>query len=389
MKIENRKIKDLKFAEYNARKSTPTQEKHLKESLEKFGVVEPIILNENPQRFNIIIGGHFRVRELKKLNIKDVDCVLVNLNEDDEKELNIRLNANIGSWDDDLLKKFNNVDDLNDWGVDWLTNERVNIDDIEDDNNYEEVLNTDIKQGDLFKLGRHYLLCGDSTDEESYKKLLKDIKCDVCFTSPPYFASEKKYLTKEKEQQENTNNKDYLSFLNNFTTFALKYSNLVFNNIQMLDNNKEFFIDYLYSHKKEIKEIIIWNKRNGRPLGTNCCITKIYEYIFFMSNNDNSKIGNKQSIPFIPNYVEITHSNNEFTEIHKAVFTIKLPTYFLSNCFKKNSNVLEPFCGTGTTLLACENTDNNCFAIEIEPKYCQLIINRYEEQTKIKAIKIE
>ena len=100
MKIEKKKLTELKPAPYNPRQSTEKQEKHLKESLEKFGVVEPIIFN---QRTGYIVGGHFRVRELKKLGYKEVECVIVDLSEEDEKELNIRLNANTGEWDWDML----------------------------------------------------------------------------------------------------------------------------------------------------------------------------------------------------------------------------------------------------------------------------------------------
>jgi ParB-like chromosome segregation protein Spo0J len=128
MKIEKRLIKDLKPAEYNPRQSTQKQETKLKESLEKFGVVEPIIVNENEDRKNIIVGGHFRVRELKKLGYKEVDCVLVNLSVEDEKELNIRLNANTGEWDFDILANQFNDFELVEWG---LEIPQVNLDENE------------------------------------------------------------------------------------------------------------------------------------------------------------------------------------------------------------------------------------------------------------------
>jgi ParB-like chromosome segregation protein Spo0J len=114
MIIEKKQITDLKPAPYNPRQSTAKQEKHLKESLEKFGMVEPIIFNKQT---GYIVGGHFRVRELKKLGIKEIECVIVDLNEDDEKELNIRLNANTGSWDWDTLANDWDVVDLEAWGL--------------------------------------------------------------------------------------------------------------------------------------------------------------------------------------------------------------------------------------------------------------------------------
>ena len=114
MIIEKKQIADLIPAPYNPRQSTAKQEKHLKESLEKFGLVEPIIFNKQT---GYIVGGHFRVRELKKLGIKEIECVIVDLNEDDEKELNIRLNANTGSWDWDTLANDWDVVDLEAWGL--------------------------------------------------------------------------------------------------------------------------------------------------------------------------------------------------------------------------------------------------------------------------------
>jgi hypothetical protein len=115
MIIEKKKIADLIPAPYNPRQSTAKQEKHLKESLEKFGLVEPIIFNKQT---GYIVGGHFRVRELKKLGINEIQCVIVDLNEADEKELNIRLNANTGSWDWDTLANDWEVVDLDAWGLD-------------------------------------------------------------------------------------------------------------------------------------------------------------------------------------------------------------------------------------------------------------------------------
>lgn len=117
MIIETKKLSDLKPAPYNPRTSNKKQEKNLKESLSKFGLVEPIIFNK---RTGYIVGGHFRVRELKKLGYESIECVIVDLSEDEEKELNIRLNANTGAWDFDLLANEWNIDELVDWGLEGI-----------------------------------------------------------------------------------------------------------------------------------------------------------------------------------------------------------------------------------------------------------------------------
>ena len=115
MIIETKKLIDLKPAPYNPRQSNKKQEKDLKASLEKFGLVEPIIYNKQT---GYIVGGHFRVRELTKLGYKEIECVIVDLNEQEEKELNIRLNANTGGWEWEQLANEWNTQDLEAWGLD-------------------------------------------------------------------------------------------------------------------------------------------------------------------------------------------------------------------------------------------------------------------------------
>jgi ParB-like chromosome segregation protein Spo0J len=159
MIIEKKKISDLIPAPYNPRQSTAKQEKHLKESLEKFGLVEPIIFNKQT---GYIVGGHFRVRELKKLGINEIECVIVDLNEADEKELNIRLNANTGSWDWDTLANDWDVVDLEAWGLDIPQFDTVDEQEMED-------LSDKIKS--MFKIE---VICKDEQEQEkTYNKLIE------------------------------------------------------------------------------------------------------------------------------------------------------------------------------------------------------------------------
>ena len=143
MLIKNKKIADLKPAPYNPRKSSEKQEENLKASLEKFGVVEPVIFNKQTGH---IVGGHFRVRELEKLGIKTVDCVIVDLSLEDEKELNIRLNANLGSWDWDSISNGDwDKETLAEWGLETFDLAEINSDDFfEDDFNDDKNEKTNI-----------------------------------------------------------------------------------------------------------------------------------------------------------------------------------------------------------------------------------------------------
>jgi len=162
MIIEKINIKELKPNPKNPRKSTPEQEAQLKKSLEKFGVVEPIVYNKQTGN---IVGGHFRVRELKKLGIKEVECVVVDLTQEDENELNIRLNANKGDWDWEMLAMEWDADKLEEWGLDLPEL----IDPAEQDD-----LSDKIKEKFLIEID-----CEDETRQEQvYNKLIGEgYKC--------------------------------------------------------------------------------------------------------------------------------------------------------------------------------------------------------------------
>ena len=168
MIIEKKQIADLIPAPYNPRQSTAKQEKHLKESLEKFGMVEPIIFNKQT---GYIVGGHFRVRELKKLGIKEIECVIVDLNEADEKELNIRLNANTGSWDWDTLANDWDVVDLEAWGLEipnWSAGSELNTmneDELDLDEEFDPI-------GNSANVQRVVFIFDGKEEAESYLKNL-------------------------------------------------------------------------------------------------------------------------------------------------------------------------------------------------------------------------
>lgn len=158
MIIEKKKLSELKPAPYNPRQSTKKQEDQLKQSLEKFGMVEPIIFNK---RSSFIVGGHFRVRELRKLGYKEIECVIVDLDEQDERELNVRLNANTGEFDWDILANEFDANDLNDWGLDVPV-----FDDFDEENTMKE---------ERFRIELEF----NSKDELlDALAIVKDIKCN-------------------------------------------------------------------------------------------------------------------------------------------------------------------------------------------------------------------
>ncbi|MDD4210761.1 MAG: DNA methyltransferase [Bacteroidales bacterium] len=358
MIIEKKKISDLKPAPYNPRKSNEKQEANLKKSLEKFGVVEPIVFNKQTGH---IVGGHFRIRELKKLGYKEVDCVIVDLNEDDEKELNIRLNANTGEWDWDTLANEWNVEEISEWGVD-LPAFELKLKDIEEDG-YEEPDNieTDIQYGDLFKIGNHFLLCGDATKKEDCEKLLQGKKSDLIFTDPPYDLED--------------------SYSQNIFDAAKEDSHI------FIMNSDKKLIEIINNGFKIFHGFFAVDFRQAHLIANNSPMTRVDLIAEFRTGR--GKFNNlHDGFSTLIECAKIHNDNEKINFGHKQAKKIELPSTFIQHYSNENEIVTDFFGGSGSTMAACEQLKRNCYMMELEPKNCQIIIDRMEKCYNIKSIKI-
>ena len=198
-------VNELNPSEYNPRKWDKQAIDGLTASIERFGLVDPIICNSAENRKNVVIGGHFRLNIAKKLGFIEVPVVYINIPDiEREKELNIRLNKNTGSFDWELLAKFEE-NFLADIG---FSSEELDsifeietepeIFDLEKELNKLDIKSIDIKKGDIYKLGESRLMCGDSTIEADVLKLIGDERVDLCLTDPPYILD---YLKGKKEKE--------------------------------------------------------------------------------------------------------------------------------------------------------------------------------------------
>jgi len=390
MKIEIKKIEDLKPAPYNPRKSNKKQEEKLTDSLKKFGVVEPVVYNENT---GYIVGGHFRVRELKKLGYKEIECVIVNLSEEDEKELNIRLNANTGEWDWELIANEWDTQKLNEWGLDIPDFKAEEIEAEEDNYEIPEQLKTDLVLGDLFEIGEHRLLCGDSTDSDAVAKLMNGEKADMVFTSPPYNgntsvgfhqSSKKNSLPTSplynNNETDNKTSEEYIKFNSDiFNTIKTIASDdlVILYNINYNRNSPSEFIDVVNAgrHAFSLVETIIWEKSMAISLaGDN--LTRIIEFIFvFYNGDDKPKLNKSHTNECIKNLWKVSN-NGANHEIHKACFPIKLVEEGINVYGKQNALLYEPFTGSGTTMVASHQLKRKCYGMELDPKYCDVIVKR-------------
>ena len=193
LKINFVKIDSLKVATYNPRKWDDAKKEKLRESIKRFGLVDPIIVNSAPKRKKIVIGGHFRLKVAEELGYKNVPVVFLDIPDiEKEKELNLRLNKNVGEWDLELLKEFD-LGVLLDVGFDdgdlsqiWDDSLETEDDNFQEEKELEKIKETDIKLGDLFQLGSHRLLCGDAHDLENIKKLMGKEKTSMIYCDPIY-----------------------------------------------------------------------------------------------------------------------------------------------------------------------------------------------------------
>ena len=402
MIIQKKKLTELIPAPYNPRQSTAKQETQLKRSLEKFGVVEPIIWNKQT---GFIVGGHFRVRELQKLGYKEIDCVIVDLNEEDEKELNIRLNANTGEWDWDQLANEWDAEKLDEWGLDLPIDLHVEELEAEEDN-YEipNEITTDIVIGDLFEIGEHRLLCGDSTQVDTWQKVMNKKLCDMVMTDPPYNV-DYQGGTGLKIQNDNMSNNDFYQFLYDFYTALGSYLKMGGSwYVWHTDNERINFTKAFKDSNNKFSQCLIWVKNSlvlghldyhkkhetclyGWKEGAAHYFTSERTHTTVIEDTINVNKLTKDEMKKMLN--EMLSDKTKSTIIHcdKPHRSAEHPTMkpilllapLIQNSSKENEIVADGFLGSGSTMVAAHQLKRKCYGMELDPKYCQVIIDRMKK----------
>lgn len=435
LKIEPILVSDLKPAAYNPRSWSAEAVKQLSESIKRFGLVDPIIVNRAENRKNVVIGGHFRLKVAKDLGYKEMPVVYVNIPDiEKEKELNIRLNKNTGDWDFDLLAEFDETF-LTDVG--FSSEELDDIFEIEDipeqfDLKKEleklQITQIAIKKGDVWKLGENRLMCGDSTIEEDMLKLMGEEKCDMCFTDPPYLLD---YLNGKHRHGKATEgfgakrDRRYLeteSLPDNFTALWMSniakiqkpdFSIIIFEN----PKNLRTIWNELEKHWK-YRNTIVWhlpnrmqgfaarykffNKSDIALVGTSGDISlnlnpeeelfqNEYENALFATSGKPQWEGYEKGKKICPtDFIEFK-ANDEKSSGQGIIFGTKplevlLP--YIKVLTKRGDLIVEPFGGSGSTLIAATKMKRRCYIMEKSPVYAEVIKKRWEKLTGQKGIKI-
>ena len=366
----------------------------LKKSLKNHGFSLPFAVWKDD---NVIycVDGHTRVKALKELKHEGEDVPdklkAFEIEANDRKEA-VKILVEV------FNQKHNQFD--NEVLINWLEVEQVDIQDLEavnlsspiiekseaqeDDFEIPDEIKTDIKLGDLIEIGKHRLLCGDSTDSDAVAKLMNGEKADITFTSPPYNAGDNslggnknKVDNKYETYDDKKDQSDWKQFVSDVLKNCLINSENVFYNIQQLAGNKIGFIELLYEYRNQFVDEIFWIKGHGQPAAAKNVLNSRVEHILIYRNEDKPKrtITTGDFHGTLSNYYEGNgNSKNEFSKIHAATFPIHLPEYVITNYSQKS--VLDVFLGTGTTMVAAHQLKRKCYGMELDPKYCQVIIDR-------------
>ena len=347
----------------------------------------------------VVFAHNLCTHSAKELAWKDIPAVIYYPESDDDhltiKRRAIKDNGSYGSNDYDALA--NEWDDmpLADWGLTGWEREGSASSGAEEDDFDEETDHIAVvcKPGDVWQLGDHRLMCGDSIDLEQVKTLMGGGLADISFFSPPYNTGGiGKNLTKDNGRSKYQHSDDDMAFdeyqhlLDATLQNGLASSAFVFVNLQLLANNKANVIKFQQDHIDRLADIVIWDKGRSQPQLAVNVLNNEFEFVFVFSEKATRAIG---TLPFhgtLKNIVHIMPGHNDYSKLHNAVFPVEFAAHFIEH-FAKDS-VLDLFGGSGTTLIAAEQLGRKCYMMELDPHYCDVIIARWEKLTGKKAVKV-
>lgn len=358
------------------------------ESIKQCGYCSPIVIDED----NVILAGHTRLKALKKLKWKEVECVRkTGLTEEQKKKYRILDNKTneLAEWDFDLLEK--EIDGLDfdgfDFGFDFNSDED-DMEIIEDEvPDVDEEKESTVKLGDIWQLGEHRLMCGDSTDKSTVERLMNGNKADLYLTDPPYNVNytdgqenERKILNDHFDTDEECGEKLWLpTFIN-----AREVSNDCCSVYCFMPQGGTHMMMMMMMSKAgwQVKHELIWLKQS--IVLNRADYNYQHEPFLYGWNKTHKFYGNGKFKNTSVWQIDRPIKSKE----HPTMKPVELFAEILNNATKKYDIVLDTFCGSGTSFIACEQLKRTCYGLELDPKYCDVIIKRWETLTGEKAVLI-
>lgn len=401
MEIVYKKVNDLIPYINNSRTHSEEQVNQIVASINEFGFTNPLLIDEKDN----IIAGHGRLLASKKLKMEEVPCIVLSgLTEAQKKAYIIadnKMALNAG-WDEELLKtELENLKEL-DFDLELTGFDVDELDDILGTEEEKEVVEDDFeievpeepkaKLGDIYQLGNHRLMCGDSTSIDDVEKLMDGVKADMVFTDPPYGMNLDTDYTKmnndsniEFKQRKNiVGGKKYNEVIGDNEDFKDELVTTIFKNF---DYCKEIFVwgaDYYPELLKDYKEgnFIIWDKRDDNEQ-----FDKMFGSQFEVCWSKNR---HKKEIARV-RWCGVFGTEKEFDKkrVHPTQKPTQLSRWFIDKYSKENDLIVDIYGGSGSTLIACEQLNRKCYMMELDPHYIDVIIDRWETLTGKKAVKVK
>ncbi len=408
-KVERWAIEKLVPYARNARTHSDEQISQLAASIKEWGWTTPVLVDEQGG----IIAGHGRTLAAQRLQMTEVPVMVARGWSEAKKRAYVladnKLAMNAG-WDNEMLAlELGEIGELGfDLDLTGFTADEIAAlmpEQIEpgltDENAVPEVPEQPVTVlGDVWILGKHRLMCGDSTSIDAVDKLMDGKEADFMFTSPPYNAGKSESLSgnthttdnKYATYRDDKTQGDYLDFLCGFTNAWMWNTKCMAINIQQLAGNKLAFLEYLHKYKDHFIDMAIWNKGHGAPAMAANVMNSCFEYIIFLSQTENPS----RAIPVsdfrgtVKNVYEgKPNRNNEFSKVHAATFPVDFPEWAITSFTQKNAIIADCFGGTGTTMIACEKHNRKARLMELDPKYVDVIIKRWQDFTGKIAVHAE
>ena len=384
MDLRKFKIADLVPASYNPRKALKPGDKEyekIKRSIEEFGYCEPIIINSDMT----IIGGHQRVTVLKDLGYTEIDCIVIDIDKTKERALNIALNKITGEWNKELLADL--IAELQDSDFDvtftgfdppeieQLMNSVHDKEIVEDDFDIDSQLSqpTVTREGDLWLLGEHRLVCGDSTLPETYDLLMTGRKANLVVTDPPYnvdYEGSAGKIKNDKMAEEQFEKFLFAAYVNMEQNMMDDASIYVFHS----DSHGLAFRRAFEEAGFYLSGCCIW-KKNSLVLGRSP-YQWLHEPVLFGWK----KGGRHQWYADRKQTTVWEYDKPKKNDLHPTMKPVNLIAYPIKNSSMSNCIVLDPFGGSGSTLIAADQLKRICYTVELDPKYADVIVNRYLAQ---------
>ena len=364
-------IQEVRLNEENPRYIKDHKFEKLVKSIKEFPQMldlRPIVVNQDM----IVLGGNMRLRACREAGLTEVPIIYAdNLTEEQQKEFVIKDNSSFGEWDWDLLANEWDTEQLIDWGMDipddWAVDEVLEAE--EDNFEAADDIQTDIVLGDLIEIGEHRLLCGDSTDSDQVAKLMNGEKADMVFTDPPYGIN-----VGNQSQGKGGGVAKKIDYGVNDWDKEIPYDAINLS-LSICDNVILWGANYYADKLPPSSCWVVWDKDNGDTDFADCELA-------WTSYNKSVKKFKWKWMGMIQEDMK-----NKEKRVHPTQKPVALAAWTF-NEFKAGNNILDLFLGSGSTMVAAHQLKRKCYGMELDPKYCQVIIDRMKKLDPTLEVKI-